>query len=148
MDARPMNVRRGVLVGLVLLAVFLGACSSDGSGEGSSGGSGASWTQLSPTELDTMMKDQDVFLVNVHVPYEGQIPGTDAFIPYDQIASRIDELPSDPSTLVIYCRTGHTSGLAAQALAAAGYTGFYELAGGYTAWTQAGLPFVVQGPTN
>jgi rhodanese-related sulfurtransferase len=136
-------LRRGLLIGLVAVtAALLTGCS--GSSEGSNGSSKeASWTQLSPTELETMMKDRDVFLVNVHVPYEGEIPGTDAFIPYDQIASHIDELPSDPSKLVIYCRTGHTSGLAAQALAATGYTGFYELEGGYTAWTQASLPFVV-----
>jgi rhodanese-related sulfurtransferase len=95
-----------------------------------------------------MLKSGDIFLVNVHVPYEGEIPGTDAFIPYDQIASRIDELPSDPSRLVVYCRSGHMSSIAAQSLVAAGYSGFSELAGGYTAWTEAGLPFEVNTPTS
>ncbi len=142
--------RRAVLAWLVLLGLSVSACSSSSerAGEGASASpSPTSWTRLSPTELDTMLKDQDLFLVNVHVPYEGEIPSTDAFIPYDQIASRLDELPSDPSTLVLYCRSGNMSTVASQTLLDAGFTGFSELAGGFEAWKEAGLPFVVTSPS-
>jgi phage shock protein E len=133
--------RRGPIAFVALAIVLLAACS------GSKEGSGAAWTQVSPSELNAMLQSREVFLVNVHVPYEGEIAGTDAFIPYDQIASRIDELPSDASMLVIYCRSGHTSTAAAEALVAAGYTGFSELTGGYTAWNAAGLPFKIKRAT-
>ena len=138
--ANSMRTRRRRLISLVALAVvLLAACS--GSEENSTGGSGATWTQIQPSELNTRLKTEDVFLVNVHVPYEGHIPGTDAFIPYDRIAGRIGALPSDASKLVIYCRSGTTSAIAAQALVTVGVTSFYELAGGYNAWIAAGLPF-------
>ena len=53
----------------------------------------AGYTVLDPAQLDSMMKTEDVFLVNVHVPYEGELPDTDAFIPYTEIVDRMDELP-------------------------------------------------------
>jgi rhodanese-related sulfurtransferase len=130
--------RKTVVIGVLAIAL-LASCSD--STEEPSGGAGATWTQITPSELNTMLQTQDVFLVNVHVPYEGHIPGTDAFIPYDQIAGRVDSLPSDTSKLVIYCRSGTTSAIAAQALITVGVSGFYELAGGYNAWIAAGLPF-------
>ncbi|MEW6060030.1 MAG: rhodanese-like domain-containing protein [Actinomycetota bacterium] len=138
--ASSIRIRRRGLVALVALAiVLLAACSE--SEEDSTGGVGATWTQITPNELDSMLQSEDVFLVNVHVPYEGHIPGTDAFIPYDRIAGRVGALPSDTSKLVIYCRSGTTSAIAAQALITVGVSGFYELAGGYNAWIAAGLPF-------
>ena len=137
---------RGLVATLAAAAVAL-LVSCSGSGGTSAGGTEASWKTIDPAQLNDMLQDEDTFLVNVHVPYEGEIPGTDAFIPYDQITSRIGELPSDTSKFVIYCRSGTTSRVAAQALVDAGVTGFYELAGGYNAWIAAGFPFVVRSPT-
>ena len=125
------------LLGVLLLA----SCSSgDGAEDGTADGPG--WTRLSSQELSDMMAEQDVYLVNVHVPYEGQIVGTDAHISYTEIDSRLDELPSD-QPLVIYCRSGTMSTQAAQDMLDAGATGFSELEGGFTAWEAAGLPFEV-----
>jgi rhodanese-related sulfurtransferase len=126
------------LVAGILLA--LAACSGSGSGEEAET---TGWTRLSPTQLDQKLVAEDVFLVNVHVPYEGEIPGTDAFIPYTQLASRADELPGDESTLFLYCRSGSMSTDAAQDLVAAGRKGFFELDGGFNAWRAADLPFEV-----
>jgi rhodanese-related sulfurtransferase len=99
---------------------------------------------LSPQQLHDMMAEQDVYLVNVHVPYEGEITGTDAFIPYTEIASQLDKLPFGKQPVVIYCRSGVTSQQAAEAMVAAGAPAFYELEGGYTAWQAAGFPFEVK----
>jgi rhodanese-related sulfurtransferase len=122
---------------LVMAASLLAACSSTDEGT-----SGQAWNMLTPQQLSDMMGSEDVYLVNVHVPVEGEIPGTDADISYTEIASRIGELPtSGAPKLVIYCRSGNMSNIAAQDLVNAGVTGFYELQGGYTAWQAAGLPF-------
>lgn len=122
---------------LVMAASLLAACSSTDEGV-----SGQAWNMITPQELSDMLASEDVYLVNVHVPVEGEIPGTDADISYTEIASRIDELPtSGAPKLVIYCRSGNMSNQAAQDLVAAGVTGFSELEGGYTAWQAAGLPF-------
>jgi len=128
-----------VLASLLLLSSA--ACSK---AETAIPGTPEGWTRLSPSQLDERMRQGDVFLVNVHVPYEGEIPGTDAFIPYTEIAQRIGDLPADRSTLVLYCRSGNMSTQAAQALVDAGVTGFAELEGGYYAWQAAGLPFEVK----
>lgn len=128
---------------LLALALFLTACSSSASGGG--GGSGG-WTKIDAATLDQRLQNEEVYLVNVHVPYEGEIPGTDAFIPYDQITAHLSELPSDTATLVIYCRSGNMSEEAAQAMVDAGVTGFAELDGGFYAWQAAGLPFEAHGP--
>jgi rhodanese-related sulfurtransferase len=126
---------------LALVMTVLAACSSDGGGDGPAGGD-LGWTRVGPQELDQMLEQEDVYLVNVHVPFEGDIPGTDATIPYTEVASRVDELPTsgDPK-LVIYCRSGNMSTQAGQDLVDAGVTGFYELDGGFVAWNAAGLPF-------
>jgi phage shock protein E len=128
---------------LIALTLFLTACSSGGSG-GDTGSAG--WTKIDAATLNERLQTEDVYLVNVHVPYEGEIPGTDAFIPYDQITAHLSELPSDTGTLVIYCRSGNMSEEAAQAMVDAGVTGFAELDGGFYAWQAAGLPFEAHGP--
>ena len=134
-------MRRSSSLPLALVAVLAFAACSNGSVTVADAGSGPEgWIRLSPTELSDRMAQEDVFLVNVHVPYEGEIPGTDVHIPYTQLADRMDELPAD-QTLVLYCRSGNMSMQAAQDLVAAGRTGFFELDHGFLAWNEAGLPF-------
>ena len=79
-------------------------------------------------------------MVNVHIPYEGEIQNTDLFLPYDQIEESLDKLPDKDSPIVLYCRSGRMSTIAAEALVALGYTRVFELNGGMVAWEQAGLP--------
>ena len=134
-------------VALLVVACLAVACSNGtdtGTGGSPAAGGEQGFTVLTPQQLKDMMDAQDVYLVNVHVPYEGEITGTDAFIPYTDIASRLSELPFDSQPVVIYCRSGVTSGQAAEAMAAAGAPAFYELEGGYTAWQAAGYPFEVK----
>ena len=105
---------------------------------------GGAYFTIEPRELDAMLKTKDFPLVNVHIPYEGEIAGTDSFIAFDQIgvgqmASR-KLFPKDKKAeLVIYCRSGRMSTIAAQALVKLGYSNVRELRGGFNAWVAAGL---------
>lgn len=133
-------MRRSAVLPFALVAILaFGACSSASDTVAADGGL-EGWTRLSPQELSDLMAREDVFLVNVHVPYEGEIPGTDVHIPYTELVNRMDELPAD-QTLVLYCRSGNMSTEAAEDLVAAGRTGFYELDHGFVAWNEADLPF-------
>ncbi len=92
-----------------------------------------------------MLEHKDFVLVNVHVPYEGEIDGTDLFLPYDQAAAEMNKLPNDKGAkIVVYCRSDRMSTIAAEVWADAGYTNLYELDGGFEAWEAAGYPLVIK----
>ena len=96
-----------------------------------------------PQELNAMLAEKDFFLVNVHIPYEGELEKTDAFIPYNQVESRLDEFPKDrDSKIVLYCRSGRMSEDAARVLVKAGYSRVYNLDGGFIAWSAAGYSLI------
>jgi rhodanese-related sulfurtransferase len=101
--------------------------------------SGGSFTRVSPTELRGMMRKTDFTLVNTHVPYEGNIPGTDLFIPYDEIGRNLDRLPGKDAWIVLYCRSGSMSAEAAETLVGLGYDDVWDLRGGMIAWEDAGF---------
>lgn len=80
-------------------------------------GNGGHWTNVSPDQLASMLTHKDFTLVNVKTPYVGEIDGTDLYIPYDQLAARVAELPSDETAkILVYCRSGVQSAQAAQTL--------------------------------
>jgi rhodanese-related sulfurtransferase len=101
---------------------------------------GGTYTNIAPAQLADMLKGKDFFFANTHIPYEGEIEQTDAFIPYDEITQRSSELPPDKNAkIVLYCRSGRMSAIAAEALAKAGYTNIWNLDGGMIAWEEAGF---------
>jgi len=94
-------------------------------------------------EFAAAVVESDTVTINVHVPFEGDIAGTDMSIPFDQVDAQASQLPANPSTpLAVYCRTGRMSALAVSTLAELGYTNIVELQGGMQAWEAAGRPLI------
>jgi len=101
---------------------------------------GGSYTDVSVEELQAMLANKDFTFINVHIPFEGNIAQTDLSIAYDQIDQNLDKLSSDKNAkIVLYCRSGRMSALAAKTLVGLGYTNIWNLSGGMVAWEQAGL---------
>jgi rhodanese-related sulfurtransferase len=98
---------------------------------------------LNSTQLAGMLRGKNFFFVNVHIPYEGEIRATDANIPFDRIANNLDKLPSDKrASIVLYCRSGRMSEIAAEELSRLGYTHVSHLAGGMVAWKESGYEII------
>ncbi|CAJ1505475.1 rhodanese-like domain-containing protein [[Mycobacterium] burgundiense] len=98
---------------------------------------------VGPDEFAAAITEPDRVTINVHVPYEGDIPGTDLSIPFDQIDEQATALPAARGTpLAIYCLTGPMSAQAAEDLTALGYTDLVELRGGMNAWQDSGRTLV------
>jgi len=57
--------------------------------------------EISPSRLHQMMKEKDFTLVNVHIPYAGEILQTDMLIPYNEIMGHLNELPSKDKKIVL-----------------------------------------------
>lgn len=105
--------------------------------------SGGVYTDLSPDELYAMLKNKDFVFVNVHIPFEGNIANTDLSIPFDQIAepAYLSLLPADKNAqIVLYCRSGRMSAIAAEVLVGKGYTNIWNLKNGMLEWEQSGYP--------
>jgi rhodanese-related sulfurtransferase len=104
---------------------------------------GGYYYDVTARQLKTILESKDFLLVNVKTPYSGEIEGTDLYIPYNVISSRVDELPADKSEkIVIYCRSGNTSLEAVRTLVALGYTNLWNLRGGLQEWAEAGYEVV------
>lgn len=96
-------------------------------------------TALDPDELAAMLEAKDFTLVNVHIPYQGEIPDTDAHIAYTETDALEDWLGHDVGAkAVLYCRTGPMSATATAALADRGYCRIYDLPAGMVGWDEAG----------
>ncbi len=85
------------------------------------------------------MDHKDFVLINVHIPYAGEIPETDLLIPFNGIKQHKDELPSDKHTkIVVYCISGPMGYFAAEKLVSMGYSRVIHFQGGMVSWKNAG----------
>ena len=138
MDARHMNEklsRRSVLLA--------GAAAAGIAGSLPATANDAAVKKLTAGQLATMLTKKDFFLVNVHIPYEGEIANTDAFIDYDTITDHLDKLPKDKNaSIVLYCRSGRMSDIASKSLVHLGYSQVSDLVGGMNGWKEAGFQVI------
>ena len=125
-----MNTRT-LALGLVAAVVVSFAALADG--------------ELAPFSQDAYLalakSGEQAFVLDVRAPEEfvtGHVPGA-VNIPYDQVAARLAEVPKDKD-VVLYCRSGRRAGMAAEVLAANGYTRLKHLEGDMPAWIEKGRP--------
>lgn len=102
---------------------------------------------VTPLEARALIEDKKVYLIDVHVPEQTHIPGTNAFIPYDKITDHLDQLPTDKAIpILVYCRSGNMSRIASQELLKLGYQKVYDLSGGTNAYKEVAATVVITPP--
>jgi rhodanese-related sulfurtransferase len=148
---RPFGARTLLVAAVVLLAgTGLAACGPSSAASTAPDvkgtvvqGAGGQWLNVTPDTLATMLETRDFTLLNVKTPYVGEIDGTDLYVPYADLGMRVAELPANrASRILVYCRSGHQSAIAAQTLLDLGYANVVNLAGGMEAWVASGRALV------
>ena len=126
---------------ILIAAVILVGCQSKSVTGETVTAIGGSYQNITSDELNAMLKNKDFVFVNVHIPFAGNIANTDLSIPYDQIGTpeNLSQLSDDKNAkIVLYCRSGRMSEIAAEELVSLGYTNIWNLTGGMVEWEQAG----------
>ena len=127
---------------LMLAAVLLSACGRSSEVKVD----GGSYWNITPAQLEAMLKNKDFLLVNVHIPYEAEIPETDLFVPYNEIEQNLSQFPeNEGDKIVVYCRSGPMSAYAAGTLVGLGFTNVWNLEGGFVEWERQGYELIGNG---
>ena len=103
-------------------------CSNGGSADDS-----ATYEQISGAEAKALMDSESGYIIldaREQDEYdEGHIPGA-ILIPYGEIADRAEnEIPDKDQLILVYCRSGRRSKIAAEELVKLGYTNVKEFGG-------------------
>ena len=116
------------LILLLLAAVLLTACGQDKEND-----QGAVYVNITAEEAKQIMDTEEGYIildVREQDEYDaGHIPGA-ILVPYTQIAEKAEEVLADKDQLIlVYCRSGRRSRIAAESLAELGYTNIKEFGG-------------------
>lgn len=116
------------LVFLFLAVMLLTAC-----GHNTENGQGAVFVNITAEEAKQIMDTEEGYVildVREQDEYDaGHIPGA-ILIPYTQIEEKANEmLPDKEQLILVYCRNGRRSKIAAEALVKLGYTNIKEFGG-------------------
>ena len=100
---------------------------------GCSGGGSATYDQISGAEAKALMDSESGYIIidaRTQEEYDqGHIPGA-ILIPEYEIADRAEkELPDKDKLILVYCRSGRRSKIAAEELVKLGYTNVKEFGG-------------------
>ena len=123
------------LVWIILAMLLLTACGQD-----NENGQEAVYVNISAKEAKEIMDSQKGYVIldtRTQEEYnEGHIPGA-ILIPYDEILEKAETVLQDKNQLLlVYCRSGRRSKLAAEDLVKLGYTNIKEF-GGIIDWPYA-----------
>ena len=127
------------LIILLLAVMMLTACGQD-----KENNQGAVYVNITAEEAKEIMDTEEGYVildVREQDEYDaGHISGA-ILIPYTQIEAKANEmLPDEDQLILVYCRSGRRSKIAAEALAELGYTNIKEF-GGILDW-----PYEVEKP--
>jgi len=105
---------------------------------------------LTLDEFSTILESEsDAYtVVNVHIPYEGEVLNTDLQIAYNDVEALTNALPDRNAPIILYCRSGRMSQEASEALLELGYTNLWDVPGGMNAWTASGRTLLYSQPTS
>jgi len=132
-------------VGFTTALVLLGGCGDKSQEQAAV--AGASLRNVSPAQADSLIRadqgDPDFVLLDIRTPQEfagEHLAGAtilDFYAPtFKQDLAKLDK---DKSYL-IYCRTGHRSGIALGTMGELGFKDAANMLGGITRWKSEGLP--------
>lgn len=102
-----------------------------------------SYPEVTPKDIAGKVQGGELTVVDVRSGAEweeGHIPGAQHIL-LGKLPERIHEVPTDKPVLV-QCRTGGRSAIAASILQAHGYTNVMNLQGGIVQWSEEGLPII------
>ena len=116
------------LVFLLLAVMLLTACGQDKEND-----QGAAYLNITAEEAKQIMDTEEGYIildVRTQEEYdEGHIPGA-IVISHEEIKEKAEEvLPDKDQLILVYCRSGRRSKIAAEALAELGYTNIKEFGG-------------------
>ena len=116
------------LVFLLLAVMMLTACGQD-----TEKNQGAVYMNITAEEAKQIMDNEEGYIildVRTQEEYdEGHIPGA-LVISYEEIEEKAEEVLTDKDQLIlVYCRSGRRSKIAAEALVELGYTNIKEFGG-------------------
>ena len=123
---------------MVLLILFTGNLATNGWSMDAGG-----YKNISVDQFIEMMGHKDFTLINVHIPYRGEIAETDLLLPFHAIDQQKEKLPDDLNTkIVVYCMSGPMGYVAAEKLVAMGYRRVIHFQGGMVSWKKSGKSLV------
>ena len=149
-----MRLERPCLaLGPWIVALALNACGTTpnatppDAGTGSPDASAPMLGLVMPQTLHDELAIKDFLLVDVHTPYAGEVPGTDAHIAFTSIDALVAFVGSDlDRKAVLTCLSGSMSLEAGQRLVDLGYRRIRSLDGGMNGWVAAGYTLTHTGP--
>ena len=131
------NKRFLIMIIALMLPLGCVGCAPEGSSNSDSTGdsveNSATYEQISGAQAKAIMDSASGYIIlDVREQYEydeGHIPGA-ILIPYGEIADRAEnELPDKDQLILVYCRSGRRSKIAAEELVKLGYTNVKEFGG-------------------
>lgn len=117
---------------ILTLILLLTACGNNNAADNEKGAT-VMYQQITQDEAKRIMdSNEDIVILDVREQDEfdeGHIPGA-VLLPYTEIEDKAEEMiPDKDKQLLVYCRSGRRSKIAAESLANLGYTNVKEFGG-------------------